>query len=102
MSIGQSGGDQQIIYMTDDMFRTYGWGCSSYSLGTAHDTDMGAHTDTTNWHHIVTTRSNMELKMYFDGKLFGRMPIGGKPADYGMNAKVSIGARWGGYQFFMA
>jgi len=100
ISIGQSGGDQQIIYMTDDQFQTYGWGCSSYALGAPHDTDMGRHTDLTNWHHLVTTRNNNELKLYFDGDLFGEIPIGGKPADYARRAQVGIGARWGQIQFF--
>ena len=100
LSIGQNGGDQQIIFTYYPSQGQIGWGCSSYSMGIPADTTVGAIGDTSKWHHLATVRNNNFHKFYLNGKLFGIMPSSDSPADYGSSAVGSIGARWGGYQFF--
>ena len=100
LSIGQNGGDQQIIFTFYPAFGQVGWGCSSYSNGFPTDTTIGAIGDTSLLHHLASGRNNIYTKFYLDGQLFGVMPSKGTLPDYGASTIASVGSRWGGYQFF--
>ena len=92
---GSVGGDQAFMLNT-----SLGYGIQTYNTGGPASVFENSIPSTSNWYHLVATRSSNMLALYVNGQLINNISVSGTPY-YGPNTMYStIGSRDGTQQFF--
>lgn len=100
-SIGNFGGDLQVLLNNSSRFQLFGFSGGTYNLdNTVHRAITGSMPQTKRWYHLAITRSNTQVQLFVDGQLIGTTTYNNSGVKYSTPTLVNLGARHGNMQYF--